>query len=150
MRYSVLQAVLRSRNYLFRLPLRFRLSKSFGSVSDFSFVTTCSHSFYVIKVNFHVFLRKEYRLNSLACSYSIRVIIFIYYFSLTGAGAETSCTGSGQKFRLLAPGPKRLTMTPVSEVSHAGQNVELLVDFRVHGAGHDLHVREGVGDRVHA
>ncbi len=39
------EAVLWSRNYLFRLQLRLRLSKSFRSGSDWSFLGTCFHNF---------------------------------------------------------------------------------------------------------
>jgi hypothetical protein len=56
--YTVLglsYAVLWSRNYLFRL----RLSKSFNSSSDFSFVTTYLHSFYIKIWVFHLFLGKN-------------------------------------------------------------------------------------------
>ncbi len=51
--YIDMNAVLRSRSYLFRL--RLRSSKSFRSGSDFSFVGTCLHSFLIKKLNFHYF-----------------------------------------------------------------------------------------------
>jgi hypothetical protein len=45
--------------------------------------TTYSHSFYILKGGFVMFFRKEYWLNSLAWSYSMWIMIFICYFSLT-------------------------------------------------------------------
>jgi hypothetical protein len=51
--YVDINAVLRSRSYLFLL--RLRPSKSFRSCSDFSFVGTCLHSFFIKRLIFHYF-----------------------------------------------------------------------------------------------
>jgi hypothetical protein len=91
--------------------------KSFGFAagSDFSFVSTCLHSFKV-KSRFFMFFRNEYQLNSLALSYSTWIMIFIYryYFSLTRSREpepKLHYTGSGQKFRLLAaPAPQHSSL----------------------------------------
>ncbi len=115
---TVALAVLWSRNFLF--PLRFQLSKSFGSGSDISFDLPFITDFILKKSGFFMFFKKDYQPNSHAGFYSKWILIFIYYLSWPGARAGTwsqsrepelklrhSGSSSRQKFRLLAaPAPQ--------------------------------------------
>ncbi len=79
--------VLWSRNFLF--PLRLWISKSYGSGSDISFVSTFYHRFHIKKWIFHVFFMIEYLPNSHAGFYTMWILIFIYYWSWPGAGSRS-------------------------------------------------------------
>ncbi len=102
--------VLWSRNFLFPLRLRLRLSKSFSSGScsgsragsgyDISFDLPFITDFILKKWNFHVFM-KEYQPNSHAGFYTKWILIFIYYLSWPGAGAGSR----SRNFDISAPAP---------------------------------------------